>query len=319
MNDLREMTVTAPSRLHFGLLSFGRPNERQYGGVGVMIDSPGIAMHFRSADRFETRGIHAARATEVAKRWAEFYGLEQLPRCVIEIEHAAPQHCGLGLGTQLALSVAAGLHRWQGEPCPGPEQLARSVQRGLRSAIGVYGFLEGGLIVERGRLPDESLSPLDCRVHLPEEWRVVVCWPTGESGLSGTAECEAFRRLPAVPPETTARLVELLRNELLPSALAGDFDRFSESVYRYGYEAGLCYRTVQGGPFCSPRVAELVQYFRRNQASGTGQSSWGPTVFAFQPSAQRAEELVSRLRAEPGGKELTVAISRISAHGARIS
>ena len=30
----RAVRVWAPSRLHFGLLSFGAPAERQYGGVG---------------------------------------------------------------------------------------------------------------------------------------------------------------------------------------------------------------------------------------------------------------------------------------------
>ena len=52
-----------------------------------------------------------------------------------------------------------------------PAELAQSVGRGLRSAVGTYGFVHGGMIAERGKLPGEVISPLDARVVLPEDWR----------------------------------------------------------------------------------------------------------------------------------------------------
>ena len=43
----RTVLITAPSRLHFGMLSFGHAEERQFGGVGAMIDAPGLRLPAR--------------------------------------------------------------------------------------------------------------------------------------------------------------------------------------------------------------------------------------------------------------------------------
>lgn len=283
-----------------------------------MIDSPGLELRARSASGFAASGKYAQRVDEFARCWARFYERRALPACELAVLHAGPQHSGLGVGTQLALSVAAALHAWENEPCPPALQLARSVQRGLRSAIGVYGFLEGGLIVERGRWPEEPLSPLDCRFTLPEAWRVVLCCPLGVSGLSGTAEYDAFRRLPAVDRETTQRLVCELRERLLPAALQGDFHGLSESIYRYGHEAGMCFAAVQGGPYNGPLVTQMVDHLRARGVVGVGQSSWGPTVFALQPDPETAEQLARELRSEPLFENVCIQIATVARHGARI-
>ena len=70
-------------------------------------------------------------------------------------------------------------------PSQSPQELALSVGRGLRSAVGTYGFVFGGLIVEQGKLPDEPISPLDCRIDLPEAWRFVLVRPLGLTGIAG--------------------------------------------------------------------------------------------------------------------------------------
>src|SRR4051794_19352028 len=46
MTGLRLQT---PSRLHFGLLSWGSESSRQFGGVGLMIDAPGLEIHAEPA------------------------------------------------------------------------------------------------------------------------------------------------------------------------------------------------------------------------------------------------------------------------------
>ena len=40
------------------------------------------------------------------------------------------------------------------------DELAHTAGRAKRSAVGLYGFLHGGLIVEAGRLPHDAVSPL---------------------------------------------------------------------------------------------------------------------------------------------------------------
>ena len=108
----RRVEVVAPCRVHFGLMSFGRPSGRQFGGVGVMVDQPAVRLRVSAADRLETTGPLADRAHSFACRWAEYAGLPSEPACRIEILSAASAHAGLGVGTQLALSVAAGLSAW---------------------------------------------------------------------------------------------------------------------------------------------------------------------------------------------------------------
>src|SRR5262249_8559712 len=157
----------------------------------------------------------------------------ELPGCRLQIEEAIPQHAGLGSGTQLALAVAAALNVFAGLPSQTPQELALSVGRGLRSAVGTFGFVFGGLIVEQGKLPDEPISPLDCRIDLPLAWRFVLLRPRGLAGLAGRDETEAFAALAAVPEAITKELITETRERLVPAAAMEDFPEFARSLYRY--------------------------------------------------------------------------------------
>lgn len=289
-----------------------------------MIRQPGLRLRITAAEQFEAAGCYADRVFEFARRWCTHYRDRELPSCRIEVLDAPRQHTGLGVGTQLGLSVGAALHAFENQLCPPPAQLALSVGRGLRSAIGAYGFFEGGFIVERGKLPDEILSPLDARLDLPESWRVVLIFPalgpvTTPTGLSGTSEYRAFATLPAVPRGVTERLTSELRQRMLPAAASGDFDTFAESVYQYGYQAGLCFAPFQRGPYHSAVVELLVRQLRHSGVKGVGQSSWGPTLYAFQPNTERAEELARFLVADLQLKPSQVLITASCNRGARFS
>ena len=45
-----------------------------------------------------------------AARWAECVDVKPPPACEIVVHRAPPEHSGFGVGTQLGLSVAAGLN-----------------------------------------------------------------------------------------------------------------------------------------------------------------------------------------------------------------
>jgi beta-ribofuranosylaminobenzene 5'-phosphate synthase len=295
----RQVVVTAPSRLHLGLYALAGAAgsmARSYGGVGLMVSQPGLIVRFHEADRFNVSGMLAERAARFASRWAEFYS--QLLRNVkIEIVAAPPDHVGLGTGTQLALAVSAGLTALQGLPVPGPEELARSVGRGLRSAVGAYGFSLGGLIAERGKLPDEFLSPLDCRIALPETWRFVLVRPETGSGLAGNDEQQAMDAVQRDLDPLSQQLIEEARTILLPAAATGDFATFAESLGRYCELAGRFYVDVQGGPFNGPVVTALAERIRALGHRGLGQSSWGPTLFVACEDEAAAQQLVTQLSA----------------------
>jgi beta-RFAP synthase len=308
--------VVAPSRLHFGMFSFGDRSTRQFGGAGLMIERPGLKLRISPAVRFSADGPLGERVRSVVERLTDAWALADLPNCRIELIDAPPEHVGLGTGTQLALSVTAGLNAFRGGGALDASQLPALSGRGVRSAIGTYGFLHGGFLVESGKLPGQGLSPLEFRADLPDAWRVVLVVPAGERGLSGEAEQYAFRELAPVPPEVTAELRREVAEEMIPAAKEGDFARLSRSVYRFGCLAGLCFS--RHSPFSGPRIASLVESIRSAGVEGVGQSSWGPTVFALTDSESSARELTNAIRSRLAPDD-AIMISAINRGGAQIT
>ena len=160
--------------------------------------------------------------------------------------------------------------------------------RGRRSAVGTYGFLTGGLIVEAGKLPGDELAPLQDRFEFPAEWRFVLVRLGSSPGLYGKPEHKAFADLPSVSPETRGALIDEVEREMIPAVLRDDCEAFGESVYRFGYRAGICFAPVQGGPYHGDHVADMVEEIRSLGVPGVGQSSWGPTLFCVLPSESAA-------------------------------
>jgi beta-RFAP synthase len=225
-------------------------------------------------------------------------------------------HVGLGVGTQLGLSLAKGLNVVSQFDDSDPVELARSVHRGLRSAVGTHGFFHGGLIYEAGKTPSEVLGPLAARVDIPATWRFVLVCPRHDIGLSGEAEQRAFARLPDVSREVSIALQKEATQYLLPAAAAADFTGFSDSVYRFGHQAGTIFAAVQGGPYNGPQLTTLVNLIRGWGVRGVGQSSWGPTLFAVCQDHSSAQDLVQKLSREPLAQEAQVHIAHPRNQGA---
>ena len=311
--------VNAPSRLHFGLMNFGGDAGRQFGGVGLMVDQPGMSVRFEPAEAFVARGAFAKRIAEFAQRWQAYQRMGDLPSCAVEVTSAPREHTGLGVGTQLGMSIAAGLSHFIGLPQQTPIELAASVGRGHRSAVGAYGFVLGGLIAERGKLRGEPVSPLDCHLHLPPEWRVVLICPRDFTGLASDDEISAFASLPPVTEDVTSQLTRIAREQMLPAAARADFMAFARAVYDYGRLSGECFAPLQGGPYNGPRLTAIVEILQSLGVIGVGQSSWGPTIFALLPNEDAARQLASRVAAAPAGRECDIIISAIARRGAQIT
>ena len=74
--------VESPSRLHFGLFNFGAEEmwanadgtyavpARRFGGVGLMIDEPAVAVVIEPARGWSAVGPSAVRALDFAQRFA---------------------------------------------------------------------------------------------------------------------------------------------------------------------------------------------------------------------------------------------------------
>lgn len=319
MKSLSSITVTAPSRLHFGLLSFGHPNGRQFGGAGMMLEEPATQVVISGAEQLEVTGRHSERVAQIVESWWATSPQPRPLRCRIAVLSAPPLHVGLGVGTQLALAIGTALNAWCRVPGESPRDLAVRLGRGKRSAIGTYGFAHGGLIAELGKLPEEPLAPLLEHLAVPEAWRVVLICPRHASlGLCGSAEQRAFERVPPVPKQITQRLQAELCERLLPAARASRFEDFSRSLYEFGHLAGSCFEAVQGGAYNGAHLRWLVEQVRALGIQGVAQSSWGPTLFAFCADEARACELRRELlrRSCAAADEITVA--RPDNAGARV-
>jgi beta-RFAP synthase len=311
------VVVSTPSRLHFGLLRFQQHDGPSFGGVGMMIAEPRWTIELEPAEQWSFEGIAVERMAELAPRLLRTIAADSRTRALqVRVSAEAPLHHGFGGGTQLALALAAGIRRLVGLADESAEELAELTGRGRRSAVGTYGFLQGGLIWETGRLPGETLGRLAARIDVPESWRVVLVSLRTSTGLSGQPENEAFGALPPVPQTTTDRLMQLAEQQILPAASAADLVNFGEGVYQYGRLAGECFAPVQGGPYASPEIEQCVDLIRRLGVRGVGQSSWGPTVFAFTESPQQAERLVESLREKPSNSGVEFLITTADNRGA---
>lgn len=309
--------VHAPCRLHFGMFSFGNPDRPQFGGVGVMVEPPCVEIRILPAHQFQARGSLADRTRQFVEQIVSQWKLPSLPSCEIAVQ-SPPSHIGLGVGTQLGLAIAAGLRRFLHLADLPVEELAASVGRGRRSAVGTHGFQHGGLIVDSGKEAGETIGKLATRVALPDSWRFVLLWPTGKQGLAGTSEAAAFSRLPAVPDEITRELLEITTEQIIPPARRQDCAMFGEAVYRFGRLAGECFYDVQGGPYASPEIARLVGSIREFGVAGVGQSSWGPMVFAVTASDAEAGRLVDWIRHQSWNKEYEILVARANNSGAAV-
>jgi beta-RFAP synthase len=294
----RRVEVRTHCRLHFGLTSLGHDADRpQFGGVGAMVAAPGVELEITAADKFHATGSMSDRVITFADSIVDHLQLPTLPQICINVRTASREHTGLGVGTQLGLAVAAGIAEAMGFPWRDPVRLAQLTRRGRRSAIGTYGFLLGGFIVDAGHFANEPLGRLAFNGEFPSEWRFLMISTAKIQGRAGLEETRTIAALPAVPIEVSTELVHITQSELIPALETASYDRFCSGLYKYGCLAGKCFAPAQGGIFSSPETARLIAWLRAQGITGVGQSSWGPTVFALLPDQTSAEHLREALLA----------------------
>jgi beta-ribofuranosylaminobenzene 5'-phosphate synthase len=310
---MTKVRVAAPARLHMGMLDAVGDGSRRFGGLGVAVDLPATVVEASEADELTVEGPEAERALAAARRCQAALGLPGGAR--VRVLEAIPAHVGLGSGTKLALAVSAALAALAGRS-PTPTELARATGRGARSAVGLWTFALGGLVVEGGRRAgSEAPAPLLLRHALPDEWRCVLVVPPAPPGLSGPAEEQAFARL-RPDPERAALIAQLLLTALLPALVESDVAEFGAALTRLQRLVGDAFAAVQGGTF-HPCAGALVEALLRHGAAGAGQSSWGPAVYGIVGSEAQGRELVARLGPEVGAG--TVELVAFDNGGARIS
>ncbi len=315
-HDRRELTtvrVEAPARLHLGMLDVAGGGTRRFGGLGVGVSHPTVVLEASPDEELSAEGPGAERALAFARRCHAALGLPGGAR--LRVLEAIPPHVGLGSGTKLALAVGRALAALAGAT-PDPRAIASAGGRGARSAVGLWTFALGGLVVEGGVSSGaDRAGPLLARHPVPDAWRCVLVIPESEPGLSGVAEEEAFHRLRPTP--THAALVShLVLTSLLPALVEGDVDEFGAALTRVQRLVGEGFQAVQGGPF-HPRAGAVVDALLAFGAAGAGQSSWGPTAYGVVGSETQATQLAARVQGVVPGHARVEVVS-FDNHGARL-
>ena len=314
------VTVTAPARLHLGFLDLNGGLGRRFGSIGLAIGGLQTRLTISVAERSERVEIVGPERDRVQRHldtMRRALGLDAAHR--ISIDEAIPAHAGLGSGTQLALSVAAALRRLYGLPLDAPGDAAR-LDRGARSGVGIGLFEHGGLVVDGGHGPMTRTAPIVSRVPFPDQWRVLVVLDRARQGLHGPGEGQAFAALPPMSEQAAAQLCRLTLIKALPALSECDLASFGAAISHMQRILGDYFATMQGGNrFTSPRVGACIEHLDRAGAHGVGQSSWGPTGFAFAGSPDEAHRLAHLARQDPASEGLDILVSSGLNHGAAIT
>lgn len=307
----RCVTVESPARLHLGFVDLSGDLGRKFGSLGLAIEGLSTIVTATRANTLTATGLESARTLRYAHDVLTSLRLD--PCVALEVHNAIPAHAGLGSGTQLALAVAAAITTVCDREHSVPA-LAELTGRGARSGIGIGVFASGGFVVDGGRSENTSVPPVLARFDLPASWRVILVHDDAHEGLNGAAETAAFREAPPMRTALAERLCRLTLMGVFPALVEHDFDTFAISIARIQEIIGDYFSPFQGGRFTSPEVAAAIGYLRdAHGLPGVGQTSWGPTGFAFAASAPVAAAAVKAATARYADRPHL----RFSVHAAR--
>ncbi len=292
-SDYPYVSVKAPARLHLGFLDMHGGLGRKFGSLGLSISGIETVLLAEYADDIDIVGPSSERATDFAEQTLSHFGINGGVK--MEIKSAIPEHAGLGSGTQLSLAVAMAITRLYDLSIE-PSNLAAILHRGSRSGIGIGTFMQGGFIVDAGRGKNTEIPPAISHMDFPEHWRVVLIFDEGTEGMNGVPERRAFNTLPPMDEETTGLLCRLTMMQALPAISENDCIRFGEAITRIQNIVGDYFAQAQGGRYTSPFLRPVLEELEHAGATGFGQSSWGPTGFAFFPNETSAFQALKKVR-----------------------
>lgn len=305
------VTIKVPARLHLGFLDLSGDAARRFGSLGLPLSEPETVVTLSRAHETSADGPDAARAAEHLERLSQHLGIRTPHRLVVE--HAIPPHAGLGSGTQIAIAVAAALRTLHKLPLDTAAD-AILLGRGERSGIGIAGFGSGGLIVDAGKDDSGKQPPVIARLPFPDDWRVILILDKDRDGIHGTDEIEAFRDLPPFPAASAGEICRHVLMGVMPALVEHDLPAFGAAITAIQALIGAYFAPAQGGIFTSRRVEAIAHRLAEGGAVGIGQSSWGPTGFAFAPAAE-AEAIVGKAGPLPEGIETRIVRGRNSGAG----
>ncbi|MEM3396222.1 MAG: hypothetical protein QW620_05930 [Thermoplasmata archaeon] len=288
---MKTITVQTSARLHFGVIDMS--TKKRYGAIGVAVERPKFKVLARFAHALEITGnLESAEYLDYVHWVAEMvcgqFGIKE--KVHLEVQECYPLHVGLGGRTQCALTVAnaiLSLYELKAET----REIAALLGLGKYTGIGLNAFQQGGFVIDTGQ-KHHSIC-----LKFPEEWVFVVGIPQGK-GMSEEHEIKFMEGLVA-SELTTSEICEQVLLEMVPALMEKDIWRFGKALSKVQELTGSVFAEVQGGVF-SGLSQNAVKLIEDCGAAGSGQSSWGPTVYGLFPSQQEAEKALEKLKRKDG-------------------
>lgn len=314
--------VEARGRLHFGLLEICDQEPHQFGGVGLMLADPIASLDARGADTLieeldiESSPYWKDRLLSVCKQWLDSHSLVVLPISSLRLNAPLP-HQGLGSGTQIASMMAFLLWKVsmskshddspsltfsQSMEPPTIQELAALSLRGLRSHIGLAGFLGGGFVVDLGQSANDRNRTTS--IPFPESWPILLFRNRSLTGTHGSMEKKWFEECSRIPNPHRLEMLQLVEHAIVPSVQNCDWVTWDAAIGDYGRLAGSVFSKAQGGIFRSPQIEQLVSFGYALGFHGVTQTSWGPTVALIAKDEEQASWLIDKYQMQ--WPELTI-------------
>ncbi|WP_317984737.1 beta-ribofuranosylaminobenzene 5'-phosphate synthase family protein [Microbispora bryophytorum] len=294
------MQVTAPCRVHFGLVGMARNSRRAYGGVGLAMWHSKVVVTATGVEdgRLEVTGGEPTLRSFVKSRLKES-GLAGISMEIVE--HPT---CHVGLGSKTATLLACGeaallaLGRDHGD-----QELLKVAGRGGASGIGVNTYFAGGLIGDSGHgmSPGMDLMPssrrrvdgtpsIVFRVEWPAEWYVSLVRPTRGCGLHDSEEAQFFSANTPVPRSECAQVAMALFFELPSAVMEGDFEGVIHALRR-SRQVGFKSREMR----TRPEVSRILAAWDESGEVAATMSSFGPSIVLVSRSLDAAQEACAQL------------------------
>ena len=280
--------IIAPARLHFGFLNLGGNKTISLGGIGVTINKFNTIINIKKNNQLVITGNNSDKALSFVKTFCKKNKIKS--NYLININKSIPEHIGLGSGTQLALSIGMALSKLNNLSL-NITKIGKILERGSRSKIGIESFTRGGFLIDLG--VKKNFSQVFEQLKFPNEWKILLI-QNKNKGLYGDTEQKAFKKLQKLSSKKVS-LHHLALNKIYPSILKKNFKEFSKSITEMQNYMGKYFYSMQGGNFSDNLVSKVINFLKKEKILGYGQTSWGPTGFAFLADNKKAKKIKYKL------------------------
>lgn len=303
-SDLMEIwyEVRAFARLHLGFLDLA--GSCGSGGVGLSVTEPRVRLKIMPSEQLDVRGSGKASSNEAINLALEYAGMfyehpevqaltaGDAMKAIVFLNDVIPDGMGLGLESQLALSVISGLAANHGIDMSSAEAAAVSRLGRYDDGVGVEAFDNGGFMVSAGA---GGLPFTVFRSKFPQSWKIILVLPP-EGAAEKACDCDTVSgRAAELDPGAGAEMSRIVLLRLLPGLMKEDLNAFGDALDRMRAVAEAEYASSPAEFYAWPAAADIISKMRELGAVGAGQSEWGPSLYSFADGEDAASAIASGL------------------------